>query len=263
VNGVVNQANTSLNNTRQLNGGIDASNIPTAPSVLNQQQVPQRGALNGSQVLNQSVPSTSSAGVGNTVNNATRQTAGAFSNSTTGSSVNSAQSNLPSTGGIIRPVETIGSSQSGPSSLLPPTNSGQVQRGASNQVANLNVISENDYYQQGFGLLRDSKHSEAVSVFQNQIKQYPQGELADDAYYWVAESLYVTRKLNASKDSFRAIIQGYPKSDRVPDAMLKLAYIEQEQGNILEARILLQEIIQFHPQSDAALSAKNKLSQIN
>ena len=126
----------------------------------------------------------------------------------------------------------------------------------------VSVTSENEYYQRGFAFLKESKHTEAVSVFKEQISTYPKGDRADDAYYWIAESMYVNRKLSESKENFKAVIQGYPQSERLPDSMLKLAYIEQEQGNIIESRILLQEIMQFHPKSDAALSAKNRLAEI-
>lgn len=124
------------------------------------------------------------------------------------------------------------------------------------------ALSEQDYYQQGFELLKKSEHEEAVSVFEQQIKAYPQGEYADDAYYWIAESMYVNRKLDESKANFKAIIDGYRQSTRLPDALLKTAYIEQEQGNVIEARILLQEIMQFHPSSNAAISAKNRLADL-
>ena len=167
----------------------------------------------------------------------------------------------------IKPIETIsaGSIVSVPAAQQ--SVAGTVEAAIpNNQVdakTSFSVISESDYYQQGFGLLKESKHQEAVTVFQQQIKSYPQGERADDAYYWIAESMYVNRKLSIAKENYKAIVQGYPKSERLPDAMLKLAYIEQEQGNIIEARILLQEIMQFHPKSDAALSAKNRLSELN
>ena len=124
------------------------------------------------------------------------------------------------------------------------------------------AIPELEYYQQGFELLKKSEHKQAVSVFKQQIGDYPQGDLADDAYYWIAESMYVNRDLDKSKENFKAIIQNYPQSPRLPDAMLKTAYIEQEQGNLIEARILLQEIVQFHPRSNAAISAKNRLAEI-
>ncbi len=125
------------------------------------------------------------------------------------------------------------------------------------------VLAEKDYYQQGFNLLKQSKHSEAVSVFKQQITSYPQSELADDAHYWIAESMYVNRDLDSAKQYFKVIIDSFAQSPRLPDAMLKTAYIEQEQGNKIEARILLQEIIQYHPRSNAAISAKNRLTELN
>ena len=123
-------------------------------------------------------------------------------------------------------------------------------------------VGEGTYYQQGFDLLKESKHDEAVTTFKKQIDDYPQGEYADDAHYWIAESLYVNRDLDQSKQYFKAIIDNFAQSSRLPDAMLKTAYIEQEQGNNIEARILLQEIIQFHPRSNAAISAKNRLADL-
>lgn len=124
-------------------------------------------------------------------------------------------------------------------------------------------LSEQDFYQQGFELLKKAEHEEAVQVFQKQISSYPQGDLVDDAYYWIAESKYVNRDLDGSKQNFKTIIARYKQSPRLPDAMLKTAYIEQEQGNVIEARILLQEIVQFHPRSNAAISAKNRLGELN
>ena len=123
-------------------------------------------------------------------------------------------------------------------------------------------LSEQDYYQQGFDLLKKAEHEQAVQVFQQQIARYPQGDLVDDAYYWIAESKYVNRDLDSSKQNFKTIIEQYKQSPRLPDAMLKTAYIEQEQGNVIEARILLQEIIQFHSRSNAAISAKNRLEDL-
>jgi len=129
-------------------------------------------------------------------------------------------------------------------------------------VAIVAVLSEADYYQQGFDLLKQSKHTQAVDIFKQQISNYPQGDLVDDAHYWIAESMYVNRFLDISKQYFKAIIDNFSQSPRLPDAMLKTAYIEQEQGNQIEARILLQEIIQYHPRSNAAISAKNRLAEL-
>ena len=131
------------------------------------------------------------------------------------------------------------------------------------QAGTTTSAAEQAFYQQGFDLLKQSKHDEAVTTFKKQISDYPNGEYSDDAHYWIAESLYVNRDLDQSKLYFKAIIDNFPQSPRLPDAMLKTAYIEQEQGNVIEARILLQEIIQFHPRSNAAISAKNRLADLS
>ncbi len=172
-----------------------------------------------------------------------------------------AQSNLPapapqaSTGGVIQI----------PSNTAPAAQSPNVAQAAPAVVAPaaVAVLSEDVLYQQGFDLLKQFKYDDAVDVFKQQIEQYPEGGFADDAHYWVAESMYLNRNLPESKQYFRAIIDNFAQSPRVPDAMLKTAYIEQDQGNEIEARILLQEIIQYHPRSDAAISAKNRLEKLN
>ena len=122
------------------------------------------------------------------------------------------------------------------------------------------TLSEDDYYAQGFELLKQTKYEEAVIIFERQIKAYPQGSLADDAHYWIAEAMHVSRKLNVSKQHLKIIIKDYPQSPRIPDAMLKTAYIEQSQGNKIESKMLLQEIVSFYPKSDAAIAAKNQLA---
>ncbi|MBX2847845.1 MAG: tol-pal system protein YbgF [Acidiferrobacterales bacterium] len=146
---------------------------------------------------------------------------------------------------------------------IPQSSSSTAANNPAPQTASTAGLGEQTYYQQGFELLKQSQHDEAVSTFKKQISEYPSGEYADDAHYWIAESLYVNRELDQSKLYFKAIIDKFEQSPRLPDAMLKTAYIEQEQGNNIEARILLQEIIQFHPRSNAAISAKNRLADLN
>ncbi len=123
-------------------------------------------------------------------------------------------------------------------------------------------FTEDQYYDRGFDFLKQSKYDEAITVFNEQISQYPNGELADDAHYWIAEALFINRKSAEAKPHLRAIIDNYPQSARLPDAMLKTAYIEQDMGNMIEARILLQEIVSRHPSSNAAIAARNRLDNL-
>ncbi len=196
---------------------------------------------------------------------------------------------VPSTGGVIAIPSQVGTVQSQAESnqvaiSQSPIDASQVpvQGGAATpgyspqqnrpQVASTQPVpassessglSEGDYYDQGFELLKQSKYEEAAAIFEQQLQAYPRGDLADDAHYWIAEAMHVSRNLNVAKVHLKAIINDYPQSRRLPDAMLKTAYIEQSQGNQIEARILFQEIVSKHPQSDAAIAAKNQLAAAN
>ena len=75
-------------------------------------------------------------------------------------------------------------------------------------------------------------------IFEQQLQAHPRGSLADGAHYWIAEAMFLNRKLDVAKSHLKTIISDYPQSSRVPNAMLKTAYIEQGQGNQIEARIL-------------------------
>ena len=123
-------------------------------------------------------------------------------------------------------------------------------------------LSEDDYYDQGFEHLKQSKYEEAIDTFTQQVAAYPNGDLADDAHYWIAEAYFINRQPAQAKPHLRIIIDNYPTSPRLPDAMLKTAYIEQDTGNVIEARILLQEIVARHPSSNAAIAARNRLENL-
>ena len=123
-------------------------------------------------------------------------------------------------------------------------------------------FTEDQYYDQGFDFLKQSKYEEAIDTFNTQIGAYPTGDLADDAHYWIAEAYFISRKPAQAKPHLRSIIDNYPRSARLPDAMLKTAYIEQDMGNMIEARIMLQEIVARHPSSNAAIAARNRLANL-
>ena len=130
-------------------------------------------------------------------------------------------------------------------------------------ASNSAIRPENEFYSEGIALLKQSQYEQAAVVFEKQLEAHPQGGLADGAHYWIAEAMFLNRKLDVAKSHLKTIINDYPQSTRLPNAMLKTAYIEQSQGNQIEARILFQEIVALYPQSDAAIAAKNQLAAQN
>ncbi len=117
-------------------------------------------------------------------------------------------------------------------------------------------------YDAAFELLKNSRYAEAIAAFNDVLAQYPQGALADDAQYWIAEAYYVTREFDQALDGFRTVMAQHPDSDRVPDALLKVGYIHYETGDKIRARQTLTEVVTRYPGSRVAISAQTRLQRM-
>ena len=123
--------------------------------------------------------------------------------------------------------------------------------------------TESEVYQAAFDLLKGAKYAEAATGFEAYLKQYPDGQLADNAFYWLGESYYITRKFNEALSSFATVTVRYPQSRKIADAWLKLGYTYYEMKKIKEAKSALEKTMNTFPDSSAALLAKQRLDRIN
>ncbi len=137
--------------------------------------------------------------------------------------------------------------------------------GDSDQSSNLlqgATGSERDVYQSAFDLLKGGKYSDAANGFETYLTQYPDGQLADNAHYWLGESHYITRKFDKALSSFAIVTQKYPESRKIADAWLKLGYTYYEMKDTAKAKDALQKTLDNFPDSSAALLAKQRLDRI-
>jgi tol-pal system protein YbgF len=116
----------------------------------------------------------------------------------------------------------------------------------------------------------------AIAGFREFVRRYPDAPLADQAQYWVGESLFsqaraslaagqtdkATRELEQAVQEFRRVALNYPRGERVPTALYKeaLALLELKQTKLAQAR--LQYLIDNFPQSEEAPLAKERLTAI-
>ena len=121
---------------------------------------------------------------------------------------------------------------------------------------------EQTAYDEAFNLLKQSRYQESVAVFQQQLTQYPNGALADDAQYWVGEAMYVTRDFAGGLKAFQMVVDRFPESARVAEAMLKLGYIQYEIGAKRDARETLTQVVNRFPGSRVAISAQTRLRKL-
>lgn len=159
-------------------------------------------------------------------------------------------------GGAMQPAGTA-SQQGGTETLA------AITQPALQQQAAIATPEEQAAYDEAFNLLKQSRYGESVAAFQQMLARNPLGALADDAQYWIGESMYVTRDFAGGLQAFQAVVDRYPESARVAEAMLKLGYIQYEIGAKEDARQTLTQVVNRFPGSRVAISAQTRLSKLD
>lgn len=163
----------------------------------------------------------------------------------------------PAVGAVATPA-TQAPVQANPAVVAPvPAQSAVVSPAqAPNSVAN----NDKDRYQQAYEALRSGQNAMAVKLFESFLTDFPSGQFADNAQYWLAEAYKVNREIEKSRAAFVKVITQYPQSAKVPDALLKLGYIEFELQNIPKCREYLTQVVNAFPGTPAANLAAKKLA---
>ncbi len=125
------------------------------------------------------------------------------------------------------------------------------------------AVAEKELYQKAYDLLRNGHNSQAIKAFKQVIQQFPSGEYADNAQYWLGEAYKVNQQPELAKTAFNKVIDLYPDSPKVPDALLKLGYIEIEQNNLAKAREYLTRVKVDYPGTAAAHLATKRLMRLD
>ena len=121
---------------------------------------------------------------------------------------------------------------------------------------------EHAAYEHAFNTLRDGRYARAQQQFQGFLRRYPNGQYADNARYWLAESYYVGRHFKQAMEEFQRVLDEFPDSTKRAGAQLKIGFIQYEQGEIQKARKTLDTVIQRYPNSTAANLAQQRLRLI-
>lgn len=130
---------------------------------------------------------------------------------------------------------------------------------------------EQQAYQAAYNLVRTKRYIEAIASLQQYLSQFPKGENAAAAHYWLGEVYLLqwqnnkgdTTLLDKSSDEFLAVITQFPQHAKVMDATLKLGLIEFDKGNQATAEQYLTDVKTRYPGTTAARLAETRLQQIS
>ena len=102
----------------------------------------------------------------------------------------------------------------------------------------------------------------AIDGFKDFLSASANSDLADNASYWIGESLFSQKKYREAIGQFDAVVNKYPKSDKVPGALLKKGYAYIAVGEKAQGVVQLQYVLHEHPKSQEASLARQKLKQL-
>jgi tol-pal system protein YbgF len=119
-----------------------------------------------------------------------------------------------------------------------------------------------EVYNAAYGDYQRGNYALAISGFREFIQKNPGSDLADNAAYWIGDSLYSQKKYTESIEAFDVVVNKYAKSDKVPGALLKKAYAYLALGDKARAIVQLQYVVHEHPKAQETSLARQKLKQL-
>lgn len=114
-------------------------------------------------------------------------------------------------------------------------------------------------YENAYNDFLVGKYEFAIVEFKSFLKQYKDHDLAEQAQYYIAESLYSQSKFSEAYEEYKKIETEYSGSNLIPSARLKMALCLELLNKKNDAVIVLQTILTDYPKSAEAFTAKEKI----
>jgi len=121
---------------------------------------------------------------------------------------------------------------------------------------------EKNSYTAAYLALKSGRYEEASVGFKLLLKEHPQGEYADQAWFWLGESYFAQHKNKEAISAYKKVASDFPDSAKHPAALLKLATVYQQTDRKGDAKAVLQRLIRQHAETNAAEQARDQLAAI-
>lgn len=122
---------------------------------------------------------------------------------------------------------------------------------------------EKEAYSKAYDLLARGDNPNAISAFDQFLREFPDGPFSDNAWYWQGEARYATREFDLARNNFNIVVNSFPESAKVPDSRLKIGFALYEQNLYIEARNVLTAVQNDYPGRSASVLARKRLQKMN
>ncbi len=126
----------------------------------------------------------------------------------------------------------------------------------------LSATSAPDRYRDALVLFGKGQINDSRELFQQVFDADPNGELADNALYWIGETYFVSGRYREAIEQYRRIETDYSNQNKAPDAVLQLGLAQAKLGDLALAQRTLEGLINRYPYSTAANAAKAEIKRL-
>jgi tol-pal system protein YbgF len=126
----------------------------------------------------------------------------------------------------------------------------------------LSGLSPAAAYRLAYDHVQRGEYVEALTAFDQFLKQWPRHDYADNALYWSGECDYARRDYAEALRHFRGVLDTYPNGNKVPDALLKAGYALEKLGQGEQARDVYQQLVRTYPRHEVAPMARQRLEEV-
>ncbi|MDL2272582.1 tol-pal system protein YbgF [Desulfovibrio sp. OttesenSCG-928-I05] len=137
-----------------------------------------------------------------------------------------------------------------------------VQSAQPAQSAQSAASGEQGRYKKALSTLEAGRAQEALGLFNEFLRAYPDSKLTPNALYWRGECSYSMGRYDDAVISFKDVVARYPKDPKAAAAMLKAGYAYERLGDMDNARLYLDVLVQDYPSSDPARLARARLATL-
>ena len=116
-------------------------------------------------------------------------------------------------------------------------------------------------YERALRLLQGGEPAASEAALRAFLAAHPGSDLADNAWFWIGESLLVRDEVEQALTAFRTGVERYPEGNKTPDALFRIGLCLEREGDPERAAEVWRELVRRFPQTVAAERAAEALGE--
>lgn len=122
--------------------------------------------------------------------------------------------------------------------------------------------TKDEKYAAAYDAFQNKRYKESRKMFEAFILEFPNENLTDNAYFWLAETYFGEKDFENAILAYETLLKKFPNSQKVPGALLKQGFSFIEIGDKKTGQVILEQVNERFPNSREAEISKKKLQEL-